>query len=698
MRFFTLLAVISSFISFAVKAQTGRNIPYVEADNPEAHERHVMDIYVPPNPVSEALPVVLFIHGGAWQSGSKGAAGDFFSPLVNSGKYVVADMNYRLSQHAIFPAQIHDVKAAIRFLKANAETYNIDPDRFAVAGSSAGGHLANLAGTSFGVTDLEGSQLGNAMQSSEVDAVLDVFGPTDFLTTRDHFYHVINEGICTGNPEQFGQEGTSVADFLGCPLDDCPETAVSASPITYVDSDEPPFMIMHGLEDCTVPYPQSEQLRDLLLDNNIPVEAHFFEGVGHEATHFQQPNFQRQYMRFFDDIFYEDIPCEGLPASVGFTPIPDLGTGTWNGWQGGLYPNGQNDIPDSHAQKGLTIAQNLQKLDSEGLPDDNGKLVFMSVGMSNGLQEFEFWEENVLDTFQNLNPELTLVNGAQGGVDINKMLGVDNGTPEDAAEHLSYIRRQLEQAGATAAQVQVIWIKQAERVPTEELENIEELRQKFTAMLQMLKSEFPSLKMAYFSSRSYGGYNPPGRGTPEPYAYYQGWAVKKVIEDQINGNEALHFEGENPIVPWIAWGPYLWADGLTPRSDGLFWACEDFVSDGVHPSEEGNLKISQLLQKFFSEAPTATPWFLESQNSSPTALKEGIIAELGLKIYPNPSQSHAVLESDFLISEIEIFNLSGKLLLRKEINAKRTTLDMRHLPRGLFLLKTREGGVLKVVK
>ncbi|MCA8991197.1 MAG: alpha/beta hydrolase fold domain-containing protein [Planctomycetaceae bacterium] len=146
------------------------DIPYVE----NGHERQVLDLYLPES-TGKPRPLVLWIHGGAWRAGDKNSGP--WMPLLEKG-FVVASMNYRLSQHATFPAQIEDCKAAVRWLKQHAKEYEIDPDHFGAWGSSAGGHLVALLGTSGDIPTLEGTSETDV--SSRVQAVCDWFGPTDF--------------------------------------------------------------------------------------------------------------------------------------------------------------------------------------------------------------------------------------------------------------------------------------------------------------------------------------------------------------------------------------------------------------------------------------------------------------------------------------------------------------------------------------
>ncbi len=205
-----------------------RNLQYVEG----GHERNRLDLYLPEK-AEGRLPLVVWIHGGAWRGGSKDDVPAL--PLVGKG-YAVASINYRLSQHAVFPAQIEDCKAAIRWLRANAAKYHLDPDHIGVWGASAGGHLVALLGTTGGVKDLEGNG-ANLDQSSRVQCVIDWFGPTE-LTTMG---------------EQGDKPGSPVALLIGGLVQENREKARKASPLTYVSKDSAPFLIMHGDKDNLVP-------------------------------------------------------------------------------------------------------------------------------------------------------------------------------------------------------------------------------------------------------------------------------------------------------------------------------------------------------------------------------------------------------------------------------------------------------------
>jgi acetyl esterase/lipase/enterochelin esterase-like enzyme len=255
---------------------------------PGGHERQRLDLYVPAQ-ADTPLPVIVWIHGGAWMAGSKDGGGPAL-PLTGRG-YAVASINYRLSQHAAFPAQIEDCKAAIRWLRANATTYNLDPERIGVWGASAGGHLVALLGTSAGARDGEG-QLGNANQSSRVQAVVDFFGPTDFLLMDAH--------ALPGARLKHDAPDSPESKLLGGAIQQHVDQAARANPVTYVTKDAPPFFIVHGEQDPLVPCHQSELLYDALKKARTNVTFYKIAGAGHGGPEFNADVMQAAVGAFFD--------------------------------------------------------------------------------------------------------------------------------------------------------------------------------------------------------------------------------------------------------------------------------------------------------------------------------------------------------------------------------------------------------------
>jgi len=264
-----------------------RDLQYVAG----GHERNRLDLYLPEK-VEGRLPLVVWIHGGAWQAGSKDNCPAVF--LTAKG-YALASINYRLSQHAVFPAQIEDCKAAIRWLRANAAKYHLDPDHIGAWGSSAGGHLVAMLGTTANVKELEGKS-GNLDQSSRVQCVVDWFGPTDMTTMG----------------RQANKPDTPVARLIGGPLQENQMKARKASPLTYVSKDSAPFLIMHGDQDNTVPLNQSEVLAEALKKAGVEVMLVVVKGNGHGGPGFNCPQNRKLIEDFFAKHLGKDRPADNV--------------------------------------------------------------------------------------------------------------------------------------------------------------------------------------------------------------------------------------------------------------------------------------------------------------------------------------------------------------------------------------------------
>ncbi|MEA2600646.1 MAG: hypothetical protein QOF89_1638 [Acidobacteriota bacterium] len=314
--------------------------------------------------------------------------------------------------------------------------------------------------------------------------------------------------------------------------------------------------------------------------------------------------------------------CAG--TSVGLTPLNDLAAGSYLGqFQGGLYPGGLNTPPPAHHQEGLARAAAIQPLSPSGLPSADGKIVLLSIGLSHTTQEFcsqngsepcdswTFMGRAAADSRVD-KTHLVIVNGAKGGQETSTW---------DSPTDPNYDRVRdtvLVPKGLREKQVQVVWVKLADAKPTVSLPasgaDAYNLERGLADVSRALKMRYPNLQLAFFMSRSYAGYATSDLN-PEPYAYESGFAVKWLIEAQI---DQMAGQGTDPlagnldfgtVAPWLAWSIYPWADGLTPRSDGLTWACNEFVSDGTHPAQGAESKIGQKLLQFFLNSPYTAPWF-----------------------------------------------------------------------------------------
>ncbi len=311
-------------------------------------------------------------------------------------------------------------------------------------------------------------------------------------------------------------------------------------------------------------------------------------------------------------------------TSVGFTPLSDLGTGTYHGFQGGLYPGGSNLRPIAHEVAGLAQAAQVVPRDTTGAIDiASGKIGFISIGMSNCVIHFNaLMQAAQSDTSK--SPRVVLSNCAQGGQTAAILAN------PSAAYWTSWVPSKLAAAGLTAGQVQAVWFLEADAGPTAAFpSDALTLQAEFTTIMGILRANFPNLRVLYGASRIYAGYATTTLN-PEPWAYQQSFAVKWLIEDQISGNPALNFDPALGAVvsPWIAWGPYMWADGLTPRSDGLTWVCPgDFNADGTHPSTQGANKNAGYMISFLHTDSTAQSWYLAQP--APLAFGTGKATSIG---------------------------------------------------------------------
>jgi len=381
-------------------------------------------------------------------------------------------------------------------------------------------------------------------------------------------------------------------------------------------------------------------------------------------------------------------------TTVGLTPLDDLGAGTYQGEPGGLYAGGANERPPAHDAAGRARAAAIAPI--------NGAIVLISIGMSNTTQEFSRFVPLAMN-HPARNPALRVVDCAAGGQ--HAAIAADPNTP-----YWNVVRQRLLQAGVDSSQVRAAWIKEA--IPNPALPfpaDAIELQGYFRAIAQNLHDKFPNLDLAYFSSRIYAGYAT-GVSTlnPEPWAYQSGFAVKWLIDDQVTGDPGLNYDPHaGPVeVPWLAWGPYLWADGLVPRSDGLIWRCSDFQNDGTHPSVGGATKVAQMLLDFFTTDATATPWFLR-----PAAAIEdpGIVAGATefrlLRARPNPFTERVSIPLSGSIARVaaRVLDPTGRLVARIRCEAAagggpaalvwdgRNTSGSR-VPAGAYWIEARSDG------
>jgi hypothetical protein len=265
-----------------------------------------------------------------------------------------------------------------------------------------------------------------------------------------------------------------------------------------------------------------------------------------------------------------------------------------------------NEPPEAHQAAALKELAKIVPLDAEGKPSKNGKIVLLAIGMSNTTASFSKFKETA-DRDPQKSPALVIVDGAQGG-----QAAAEWASPDSKV--WSVVEQRLKAAGVTSQQIQIAWIKQANKRPPDDFPgHAKKLHSDLVTDLNLAKAKYPNLRVTYLSSRIYGGYATTVLN-PEPQAYEGAFAMRWLILDQIKGEAKLNYDAaRGPAVsPLLLWGPYLWADGTTPRkSDGLIWVREDLQTDGTHPSGSGRQKVADMLLKFCKTDAGARGWFLK---------------------------------------------------------------------------------------
>jgi hypothetical protein len=292
-------------------------------------------------------------------------------------------------------------------------------------------------------------------------------------------------------------------------------------------------------------------------------------------------------------------------------PLTELGAHTYTrmdgqitAFTGGLYPSGENTPPRAHMQAALSLAREIVPRAGDGQVDLNsGKIGLVSVGMSNTNYEFDAFQK-LAGGEETINPQLVLVNGALGGQTADKWV-------DPNAIAWQELHNTLERYGLTDQQVQVAWVKETLTRGGDFPAKTQDLQSDLAVIVTNLKTAFPQLKIVYLSSRIYS-YTYERGLSPEPLAYETGFAVKWLIEDQINADPDLNYDPARGVVkaPLLLWGPYLWANGTQPRADGLTWLPQDLTNDCTHPAETGTAKVAAMLWNFFSTDQTTKSWFL----------------------------------------------------------------------------------------
>jgi hypothetical protein len=287
---------------------------------------------------------------------------------------------------------------------------------------------------------------------------------------------------------------------------------------------------------------------------------------------------------------------------------------------GGLYPGGSNTRPSAHEAAGRAAAARITHLTADGMPDPRrGRIVMVSIGMSNTNSEFDAFSQQARADSA-FNPRVILVNGALGGQTAEYW-------SDPNARNWQLLNDQLVNFQLSPQQVQVAWVKLTLTRGGEFSAKALELQAHLEGVARSLKTHFPNLQIAFFSSRT-RSYTYVRGLSPEPLAFETGFSVKWMIEKQINGDASLNYDpGRGEVrAPYLSWGPYLWADGQNPRSDGFTWQREDMTNDCTHPSYSGREKVGGLLLHFFKNDTLTRDWFIAgplSQQPTPTTGPSG---------------------------------------------------------------------------
>ncbi len=370
--------------------------------------------------------------------------------------------------------------------------------------------------------------------------------------------------------------------------------------------------------------------------------------------------------------------------STGLIPLIDLNGKSWRGFTGGLYPDGSNSRPASHKSKAMIQAQSVKPLDASGTVSPSGKIVWIGVGASNPRTEFMRFSAQ-MDTFSFKNPTLRLINTCIGGQGVQKMNGKDDNYWKQA-------ENQLSDSGLTAKQVQIAWIEtdNTQTGDTTFPNAPQMLGNDFRTLLSTMKELYPNLKLCYLTARAYSGYADAsagataGKGLLFPRDYLNGWAIKWLIEKQINGESGYEYEGAAATLPFVTWGTYNWADGSVKRSDGLQWLCDlDIGGDGLHLSIAGEIKSGALMFDYFTKDETTQTWITQ-QNASD--VQETIMSNADITIFPNPVSDELIVRTSIGNSAMVVTNILGQIVWAGTIGNE-VRIDTRSWITGMYLLR-----------
>lgn len=335
--------------------------------------------------------------------------------------------------------------------------------------------------------------------------------------------------------------------------------------------------------------------------------------------------------------------------STGLIPLTDMGTTKYGPFRGGLYPNFMVDMPESHLNKGKALSNAMVPLDGEGNVDwESGSLLVIGMGGSTASNAYNTMVDTLREwDYVGINPCMKLKGLFYGGKDLTVMIDTTS------TDYWDYLQEKIDARGETWDNIQVVWMQTHSELPIfDSILYIKTMVEQYTTLLQRIQDSMANVKQVYLTGFHYTGYTHPSHdlydALAEPKAYWGNLAIKVLIERQIAGDPALAFEGPNKKVPWIAWGPYWWADGTNPRAyDGLTWSCEEYRDDdtggGFHLDDIGKAKEALMFIDFLATNEVTGKWYLDGAAwiNCPEDVRKGQShhASADIQAYPNPADA-----------------------------------------------------------
>ncbi len=377
--------------------------------------------------------------------------------------------------------------------------------------------------------------------------------------------------------------------------------------------------------------------------------------------------------------------------SRGWTPLPDLGTNKFNGFSGGLYSNGKNAPQGNYLTDAMAMAMNIVPLDTTGNPSANGTIILAGVGASNPRTEFEAFT-SIAAVNSKVNPRIRMLNTCIGGQGVQKM-NVSNDNYWISAFKM------LDSMKLSAKQVQVVWIETDNTgnkdtgFPSAPTALVGDLK----VLLQTLKLKFPNLKLCYLSARAYSGWAPPsgsgvGSGLLAPRDYFNGWAIKWLIDSAAQGASGFSYKGSGVKIPLPLYGSYNWTNGNQTRKDGFSLDCNtDVGGDGLHLSALGEQKIGQNIYNNFATDTTAKLWFLKSNTTSISNPAKNIFT-----VFPNPVKGDFKINSTdpaIRFFQVTVTNQLGQIVMNRQNVLSSESISVQSLKDGLYFVLISANGM-----